>query len=60
MDPRATLADMLDYVEMHEYADAAECAVNLKRWICSGGFVPAGYTRNELRAKCNRVIDLAA
>jgi len=59
MDVNTAISEMNDCVDRKDYDEAAEFARNIKRWVCMGGFVPAGYSKKSLRAECNKVIDLA-
>lgn len=59
MDVSAAYSEMNDCIDRGDLDEAAEYARNIKRWLCSGGFVPAGWNAREVRAECNNVIDRA-
>jgi hypothetical protein len=56
MDPTTCYQIILDAIKNHDYAKAREYATILKNWLESGGFIPQGFTFNEVTETIGRVL----
>ena len=60
MDPNQTYLDIIDAMGEEDHETARGLALALKRWIASGGFLPEGYSKEEIGAYLARVLEQTA
>lgn len=56
MDPNQTYHDIVDAMKEQDHETARALALALRRWITSGGFLPSGYSRQEVEALIGDVL----
>ena len=64
MDPAACVREFLSALARRDIDAAHEACRNLREWVARGGFIPYGWTREEmsafLRAASSLALDFAA
>jgi hypothetical protein len=50
VDPNAALAELRNAIAEGDRAQAREIALDLIRWLDTGGFPPAGFNRDDARS----------
>jgi signal recognition particle GTPase len=56
MDPNQTYRDIVDAMTDQDHETARALALALRRWIASGGFLPSGYSEQEVEALIRDVL----
>lgn len=61
MDPQACWEKMLSHIKAKEFDEASYRAEDLLKWLESGGFAPAGFSRpGTAKDVCEAVITLCS